>query len=159
MKRQSSRAIKWSMAFCRWVGGAARLSNRRVTVAILLGVALANLLSPDLQTFGTREALAAGPAVEHVRPGSYLDGYTAPGSCDKDHSFQEAFSWDDLLSYFTAGPRPLYNGVYKIGYCIEKPRTTRPGVNGGNRWDYWADYWDRERHRNDSLWDRDWWGR
>lgn len=156
-KRQSFHLIELAVMTGRWVGVAARPSSRAIVLAILLGVTLASLFSPDLQTFGNREAFAAGPAIDHVRASGYLDGYASPGSCDKDQYFQEAFSWDTLVSYVT-GTRTVYKSTSTVGSCVEKPRTTRPGVQGGNRWDYWDHYWDRERHKNDPTLYGGWWG-
>jgi hypothetical protein len=155
VKRQLIHAIELTVMTCRRVGVAGPPSGRAVALAIVLGVAFARLISPDLQTFGSREALAAGLAVDRVRASGVLDSYAYPGSCDKDQVFQEAFSWDDLMAYFT-GRQAVYRSASKIGYCIEKPRTTRPGVAGGNKWDYWDDYWARENHKNDSIWYGGW---
>jgi hypothetical protein len=155
VKRQSIRAIDLAVMTCRWAGVAGQPSGRAVALAILLGVAFASLISPDPQTFGSREALAAGLTADRVRTGGVLDNYAYPGSCDKDQLFQEAFSWDDLMAYLT-GRQAVYRSTSRIGYCIEKPRTTRPGVAGGNKWDYWDDYWARQRHKNDSIWYGGW---
>ena len=156
VNRQLLRAIGFAAMTCRWVGIAERPRRRAVALAMILGVALSGLISPDLQTFGSREALAAGPGVDHLRYAGQFDGYASANSCDKDQYFQEAFSWNDFMSYLS-GTRPSYKSISRIGYCIEKPRTTRPGVAGGNRWDYWDDYWARERHKNDSIWQAAWW--
>lgn len=154
--RPSFRLIDVAAMACRWERGIGRPRRRAVALAVLLAVALSISMSPDLRTVGSREALAAGLA-ERMPSRGYQYGYVAPGSCDKDHYYQEVYTWDDLTSYFT-GTRMLHIGTSRNGYCMEKPRTTRPGVQGGNRWDYWEDYWERRNHRNGSMSFGGWWG-
>jgi hypothetical protein len=142
----------------RRVGMVRRPRRHVVGMAFLLGVALSSLTSPDLQATGSREARAAGLAVEQVSIDDRQYGYDDPTSCDKDQYFQAGITWDALTSYFT-GTHGFQQYAVKNGYCMEKPRTTRPGVKGGNRWDYWGDYWERQNQRNHPMWTIDWWGR
>lgn len=151
VKQQSFRVSKLAAIAGRWLGTAARPRRRAVALAMLLGVGLTGITSPDLRSFGSHEALAAAPALDQVRAGGQIDRFGAANACDRDQYFQEAFSWDELISYVT-GTRASFKSVSRVGFCVEKPRTTRPGVAGGNRWDYWDDYWARERHKNDPTW-------
>jgi hypothetical protein len=92
--------------------------------------------------FGAREAFAMSPTVEPVWTGDW-DGHD-DDKCKADQYYQKDYLWSFLSSVFDSHYDDRQKDSHK-GFCVDKPRTTRPGVKDGNKWDYWGDYWDREK--------------